>query len=323
MNEVRSIDRHTSADEAMAILSEDGAVIYRQVVDDEVVDKVNAELDPFLSRAYYGEGEFWGNKTKRVSSLVAKSKTYGEELATCPQILGVMDQLLLPRCERYQLHVTQAVRIGPGQGLQIIHRDDALMPFRHPGPQCLCNTLWALTDFTIENGATNVVLGSHVWDDDTYPDDDTPRAYAVMPRGSCLIYLGSVYHGGGQNNTKDEWRTGAITGYSLGWLRQEENQYLAVSAGGGTQPARGRAAPHRLSPARHLPGVGRGARSAHRAGGSLQRCHACRLGRRRVRGRHLSLQDGGSRRVQPALTRLFRLPPAEERRPRTRSGAFA
>ena len=149
MDTVRSIDRHASADEAMAILEEDGAVIYRQVVDDEVVDRVNAELEPFLSRAYYGEGEFWGNKTKRVSSLVAKSKSYGEELATCPQILGVMDRLLLPRCERYQLHVTQAVRIGPGQGLQIIHRDDALMPFRHPGPQCLCNTMWALTDFTI------------------------------------------------------------------------------------------------------------------------------------------------------------------------------
>lgn len=228
MDTVRSIDRHASADEAMAILEEDGAVIYRQVVDDEAIDRVNAELEPYLSRAYYGEGEFWGDKTKRVSSLVAKSKSYGEELATCPQILGVMDRLLLPRCERYQLHVTQAVRIGPGQGLQIIHRDDALMPFRHPGPQCLCNTMWALTDFTYENGATNVVLGSHVWDDDTYPDDDTPRAYAVMPRGSCLIYLGSVYHGGGRNNTEDEWRTGAITGYSLGWLRQEENQYLAV-----------------------------------------------------------------------------------------------
>ena len=228
MNEVRSIDRHASADEAMAILEQDGAVIYRQVVDDEVVDRVNAELEPFLSRAYYGEGEFWGDKTKRVSSLVAKSKTYGEELATCPQILGVMDRLLLSHCERYQLHVTQAVRIGPGQGLQIIHRDDALMPFRHPGPQCLCNTMWSLTDFTVENGATNVVLGSHTWDDDTYPDENTPRAHAVMPRGSCLIYLGSVYHGGGRNNSEDEWRTGAITGYSLGWLRQEENQYLAV-----------------------------------------------------------------------------------------------
>ncbi len=228
MAHVRSIDRAASTDEAMAILEEDGAVVLRNLVDDEVIDRVNEELEPYLGRAYFGEGEFWGYRTKRVSSLVAKSRTYGEELAACPQILAVMDRLLLPRCERYQLHVTQAVRIGPGEGLQIVHRDDGLMPFRHPGPQCLCNTMWALSDFTVENGATNVILGSHDWDDDTYPDETCEAAHAVMPKGSCLIYLGSVYHGGGRNVTQSEYRTGAITGYSLGWLRQEENQYLAV-----------------------------------------------------------------------------------------------
>ena len=228
MDEVRSLGRRASTDEAMAVLEEDGAVILRNLVDDDVVDRVNEELEPYLARAYFGEGEFWGHKTQRVSSLIAKSTTYGEELATAPQILAVMDRLLLPRCERYQLHVTQAVKIAPGEGRQIMHRDDGLMPFRHPGPQCLCNTMWALSDFTIDNGATNVIPGSHMWDDDTYPDDDSRVAFAVMPRGSCLIYLGSVFHGGGQNVTTSDYRTGAITGYSLGWLRQEENQYLAV-----------------------------------------------------------------------------------------------
>ncbi len=228
MNEVRSLGRGASTDEAMAILEEDGAVIFRNLVDDDVIDRVNEELEPYLTRACFGEGEFWGRKTQRVSSLIAKSRTYGEELATAPQILAVMDRLLLPRCERYQLHVTQAVKIAPGEGRQIVHRDDGLMPFRHPGPQCLCNTMWALSDFTVDNGATNVIPGSHLWDDDTYPDDDSRVAFAVMPRGSCLIYLGSVFHGGGRNVTTNAYRTGAITGYSLGWLRQEENQYLAV-----------------------------------------------------------------------------------------------
>jgi len=228
MKHVRSIDRNTSTDEAMAILEADGAVVYRNLVDDDVIDAVAAELDPYLQRAFNGEGDFWGYKTKRVAALVAKSATYGTHLATNPAILAVMDRLLKPHCERYQLHVTQAVRIGPGEGRQIIHRDDALMPFRHPGPQCLCNTMWALSDFTEENGATNVILGSHDWDDDRYPTDKDEVARAVMPKGSCMIYLGSIYHGGGQNVTADEYRTGMITGYSLGWLRQEENQYLAV-----------------------------------------------------------------------------------------------
>jgi ectoine hydroxylase-related dioxygenase (phytanoyl-CoA dioxygenase family) len=228
MAEVRSIDRNTPAEEAMAILKEDGAVVYRNLVDEDVIDQVRRELEPYLERAYNGEGEFWGYKTKRISSLIAKSKTYGEELATNPRILAVMDQLLLPHCARYHLHVTQAVAIGPGEGQQIIHRDDGLMPFRHPGPQSLCNTMWALTDFTEENGATNVILGSHDWDDDTYPDENSEISHAAMPKGSCMIYLGSVYHGGGKNVTEDEYRIGMITGYSLGWLRQEENQYLAV-----------------------------------------------------------------------------------------------
>jgi ectoine hydroxylase-related dioxygenase (phytanoyl-CoA dioxygenase family) len=228
MPQVRSVDRYTPIEEAMAILHEDGAVVFKNLVDEAVIDQVRAELDPFLERAYDGEGEFWGYKTKRVSSLIAKSKTYGEELATNPQILAVMDQLLLPHCARYHLHVTQAVAIGPGEGHQIVHRDDGLMPFRHPGPQSLCNTMWALTDFTEENGATNVILGSHEWDDDTFPDENSETTHAVMPKGSCMIYLGSAYHGGGKNVTTDEYRVGMITGYSLGWLRQEENQYLAV-----------------------------------------------------------------------------------------------
>ncbi len=228
MTQVRQIDATTSADEAMAILEEDGAVVYRNLVDDATIDRVSAELEPYLERAFNGEGDFWGYKTKRVAALVAKSPTYGTHLATNPAILAVMDRLLLPRCERYQLHVTQAVRIGPDEGRQIIHRDDGLMPFRHPGPQCLCNTMWALSDFTVENGATNVVLGSHTWDDDRYPGENDEIAHAVMPRGSCMIYLGSVFHGGGMNTTADTYRTGMITGYSLGWLRQEENQYLAV-----------------------------------------------------------------------------------------------
>ena len=228
MPRVRTISRDTSADEAMAILWEDGGVVYENLVDEAVIHQVRAELDPYLERAYNGEGEFWGYKTKRVSSLIAKSKTYGEELATNPVILAVMDQILLPHCARYHLHVTQAVAIGPGEGQQIIHRDDGLMPFRHPGPQSVCNTMWALTDFTEENGATNVILGSQDWDDDTYPDENSEITHAVMPKGSCMIYLGSVFHGGGKNVTDNEYRVGMITGYSLGWLRQEENQYLAV-----------------------------------------------------------------------------------------------
>ena len=229
MASVQSIDRNTSADEAMSILNRDGVVIYRNLLDDEVMDRIQGELDPYLERAYNGEGEFWGFKTKRFGALVAKSRTFAERCAPNPQILAVMDRLLGPRCAEglYQLHVTMLVHIGPNESPQIMHRDDGLLPFKQPGPQVLCNTMWALTDFTAENGPTNVIVGSHKWPDGRTPQPTDEVVQAVMPKGSCLIYVGSVWHGGGTNRT-NAWRTGMISGYSLGWLRQEENMYLAV-----------------------------------------------------------------------------------------------
>ena len=229
MASIQSIDRNTSADDAMAILEKDGVVIYKNLVDDAVMDQVQAELDSYIERSYDGEGEFWGYKTKRFGALVAKSRTFAVECAPNPQILGVMDQLLGPRCEngQYQLHVTMLVHIGPNESPQIMHRDDGLLPFKQPGPQILCNTMWALTDFTEENGATNVIPGSHKWPDGRTPQPSDEVVQAAMPKGSCLIYVGSVWHGGGENHT-NAYRTGIISGYSVGWVRQEENMYLAV-----------------------------------------------------------------------------------------------
>jgi ectoine hydroxylase-related dioxygenase (phytanoyl-CoA dioxygenase family) len=86
--------------------------------------------------------------------------------------------------------------------------------------------MWALDDFTAENGATRIVPGSHdLRAVDSVEETDVEQA--VMPRGSVLFYLGSTIHGGGANKA-DAPRSGLITTYSLGWLRQEENQYLTV-----------------------------------------------------------------------------------------------
>ncbi len=228
MAEVRKVVAETPLDEVMAILECDGAVIYERLLEPEAIAAIGAELEAYLGRSHLGEGAFWGFKTKRVGALVAKSRTFAERVAPNPRVLAVMERLLGPRCERFQLHVTQSVNIGPGESAQILHRDDGLLPFVHPGPQALCNTMWSLTDFTVENGATRVILGSHLWDDERLPSPGDEIAQAVMPPGSCMIYVGSIWHGGGANRSANSWRNGLICGYSLGWLRQEENQYLAV-----------------------------------------------------------------------------------------------
>lgn len=144
-----------------------------------------------------------------------------------PTVLGAVEQVLGQGNARFQLHLTQAISIGPGSPAQQLHRDQWCFDF-HPFPLDLdveVSSIWALDDFTEANGATHVVPDSHRTQGMPYTEADTERA--VMPRGSIVLYLGSTVHGGGANTT-DQVRTGVNVDYSLAWLRQEENQYLSV-----------------------------------------------------------------------------------------------
>ncbi len=216
--------KDAAVDKIVRALRRNSCCIVRNLVSNKVMDQVMSELQPYLDKTPHGEGEFVGLHTKRTSGLVAKSKTLGEKMAVHPLVLGVMDKMLLDRCHNYTLSPTQCVSIGPSESLQPLHRDDSIYPFKHPSPESVITTVWAGTDMTEENGATQAVPGSHKW-------DDRRRAkrheivQAVMPKGSAIFYMGSMYHGGAENFT-DEYRSAIILGYSMGWLRQEENQYL-------------------------------------------------------------------------------------------------
>ena len=143
-----------------------------------------------------------------------------------PLILGGANAFLTAYCERIQLHLTQVIRIMPGQKQQVLHRDrlawGAFLP-TNLEPQF--NTIWAVTEFTKENGATQVVPGSNHWAAGREASDDDIQ-YAEMSAGSVLVYSGSVIHGGGANESHHD-RIGINNTYALGWLRQEENQYLS------------------------------------------------------------------------------------------------
>ena len=226
MKDLRRLSPNAGIDEAMAILGEDGAVIIERLAPAATMDLIERELAPDWDGIPVGGSEFLGVRTKRATSLIAKSRGCGA-LATNPFVLATIQRVLAPMCKTYHLHVTNGVRVYPGETRQFLHRDDELFHsyIPRPGPQMLTNVIWALGDFTAENGATRVVVGSHDWDDKRQPDEDD-FTQAEMPSGSVLIYLGSVFHGAGENRSPDP-RTAIILGYSLGWLRQEENQYLA------------------------------------------------------------------------------------------------
>jgi ectoine hydroxylase-related dioxygenase (phytanoyl-CoA dioxygenase family) len=163
--------------------------------------------------------------TKRMHAMIPKSETV-RGMVVDETILAVMDRLLLPWCDTYQLGSCSLTSIGPGEKAQELHRDDLMFPFKHPTERiATCTTFWALSDFTEENGATRIIPGSHRWDDERRPTvaETIPT---VMPRGSVEIYLGALWHGGGANTTRNDWRYALYTSYSLGWLKQEEAQFL-------------------------------------------------------------------------------------------------
>jgi len=222
--------KHLGADTTPAavaqIVKEEGAVVVDQVASSDLLDAIDDELRPYLDTTPLGPDDFTGSLTRRTGSLIARSPS-ARQLVTHPLALGTTSEVLA-HATNFQLHLTQAIAIGPGQPAQAIHKDRwAFDFFPFPtGYEVQCNTIWALTEFTESNGATRVALGSSTADDtQAFTQDDTEPA--EMERGSVLFYSGSVNHGGGANRT-DEVRIGINITYNLAWLRQEENQYLAT-----------------------------------------------------------------------------------------------
>ncbi len=212
-------------------LEQDGAVVIRDLPHTKSVAPAGDELAKWLSQPYdqspMGNNPFTGMQTLRTSGLIAKSPGC-RLLATDPTVLKVVDQTLGSLCSRFQLSFTQAIKIGPGQPAQPLHRDTTMYPLKRPGPEVFVNVIWAHSDFTEENGATRFILGSHLWDDSRRPGKEDAIVQATMNKGDAVVYYGSVLHGGGANTSTDAIRLGLAFGYTLGWLRQEENQYLAV-----------------------------------------------------------------------------------------------
>jgi Phytanoyl-CoA dioxygenase (PhyH) len=223
---ITHLPHDAAPDEVAAAIGRDGAVIVDGATGAALLDRIESELRPHLDATPMGPDDFSGRSTRRTGSLIARSPAC-RELVMDPLALGAA-RTFLGHATTIQLHLTQAIAIGPGESAQPVHRDQwafDFFPFPH-GYEVQCNTIWALTDFTEENGATRVVVGSnHQPDGQSYgPGDTSP---AEMARGSVLFYSGSVYHGGGPNRSKGT-RIGLNITYNVAWLRQEENQYLSV-----------------------------------------------------------------------------------------------
>ncbi len=214
------------ADPSMVVghLRAHGCAIVDDVADAALLDQLEREVLPFVERSAHGRDVYDGRRTRRTGALIARCPS-SPGLVMHPMTLGVA-KAFLSHVSAMQLHLTQLISIEPGETAQKLHRDQMAFDF-YPFPpdyHVQCNTMWALTDFTADNGATHVVPDSSTVSDAAAAS--LPEFQAEMRRGSVLFYDGKVVHGGGANRS-DAVRRGVNITYSVGWVRQEENQFLA------------------------------------------------------------------------------------------------
>ena len=211
----------------VAEVADQGYTILEDAFPASFADEVRADLERLEAELGIvpANNRFEGAKTVRIYNLLAHRRMY-EEIAEAPSVLPLVDRVLDPGCLVSSL---SSIAICPGELAQPIHADDQLIPIPKPHPPTVCNTMWALTDFTEANGATRLIPGTHL--SDTNPDFTTTyeTVAAEMPKGSVLVWHGSLWHGGGANST-DERRYGIAMNYCAGYIRQQENQQLGLPA---------------------------------------------------------------------------------------------
>ena len=231
----------TLSEDLAEILSRDGGVILEDFISKAEVEEIMSDLGPYIDTTTESQNDFGGFKTTRTGALMARSPRC-RELAIDPRILGLVEAFLGPYANTFQLHVTQVIKVLPGEKAQMPHRDrwawsqlqessDNDPPVNKVVARLMTeiepqlNLMLAITDFTEQNGATRIAPGSTKLPDDAKLTDEA-FVSAKMTSGSMLMFTGSVFHGAGTNQSLAA-RVGLNIDYTLGWLRQEDNQYLS------------------------------------------------------------------------------------------------
>jgi len=228
------LTRESPLDSIWNAIDAHGGVIINDFISPDALNQLREDAAPLIAGHPPGAAtghDFWkhfhGTETKRITGLANVSQTWGELLCD-PVYKGMADHYLGE--DNYYLNTGQLICIGPGETPQLLHRDELNWPeAAGRETEVTVTAIFALTDFTEENGATVIAPGSHQWPGELPEVDPSQTCQAVMKAGSALLYNGKVIHGGGANSSRDEWRVGLHAGFVLGWLRSEENHQLTTS----------------------------------------------------------------------------------------------
>jgi phytanoyl-CoA dioxygenase PhyH len=209
------------AEADLAALDRDGYVIWENLLDAEQCREIHEAVDLWLEHT--GRNSFEGLRTQRIYSVLSRTRVC-DRLLDNPRVLAVLDRLLMPN---YLLSALQAINIQPGEAAQLSHHDDGFYPIPRPRAPLTAATIWAIDDFTADNGATMVIPGSHRWGDRP-PGPEDHAVPVVMPAGSCVFFVGTLWHGGGANTTTRD-RLAVTAQYCQPWLRPMEAFTLSIS----------------------------------------------------------------------------------------------
>jgi ectoine hydroxylase-related dioxygenase (phytanoyl-CoA dioxygenase family) len=205
-------------------LQRDGYTILERAIDRSCCAELSAALAPYETGRPMGRNAFEGLRSHRVYSLAGKGEPF-RRLAEQPDVLAILDRVLMPN---YLLSTAQSIRLHPGEQAQSWHTDDAFYhtPRPHTHPLAV-SVIWAIEDFTADNGATELIPGSQRWADDHPDDRRAPAIPAVMPAGSALLFDAALWHRGGHNRTTGT-RLAISPQYCQPYLRPQESQLLIV-----------------------------------------------------------------------------------------------
>jgi ectoine hydroxylase-related dioxygenase (phytanoyl-CoA dioxygenase family) len=215
-----------AAPDPVAAVQRDGYVIIEDAFPAGLADDLRSDLDRLEHElgVVPADNDFEGTNTLRNYNLLAHGELY-QQIPVWSAVLPIVEGVLDPGCLISSL---SSIVICPGETAQPIHSDDILIPLPKPHPPLVCNTMWAITDFTEENGATRLVPGSHAKDNPRYGGDYL-TVPAEMRKGSVLVWDGALWHKGGENRS-GERRYGIAMNYCAGYVRQQENQQLGLPA---------------------------------------------------------------------------------------------
>jgi ectoine hydroxylase-related dioxygenase (phytanoyl-CoA dioxygenase family) len=208
---------------ALGELQRDGYVVLPQLADADHVAGVRRDLAPFLTGRLFGRNDFEGFRSERVYALLAKAPSVAA-LVEHPVVLKLVGAVLHPD---YLLSANLAINVHPGETAQMLHADDGYCRIPRPREPMGVSAIWAIDDFTDDNGATEVIPGSQLWGDEAPDPNDERVRQITMPSGSAVVFLGTLLHRGGANRSKGT-RLGITPQYCQPWIRQIENMALAV-----------------------------------------------------------------------------------------------